>query len=149
MHCDILEGTFNTENFYTFIVCTLDCMQPFPAANSVLVMDNCKTHTPSNCWAHQVLVQFSFSLHAFTNVSSVNWYNRGMCCEYLPSYSPDYNPIELVFSATKYHLRCNGAYVHFAMTELSDEEISFTLQDAIYSVSLQDVFRWHRHCGYI
>jgi hypothetical protein len=44
LHCDIVEGAFDTASFYTFIKHTLDHMQPFPAPNSVIVMDNCRIH---------------------------------------------------------------------------------------------------------
>ena len=44
LHCDIIEGAFDTANFHTFIEHTLDQMQPFPAPNSVIVMDNCRIH---------------------------------------------------------------------------------------------------------
>ena len=44
IHCDIVEGSFDAELFYTFISRLLDQMQPFPAPNSVIVMDNCRIH---------------------------------------------------------------------------------------------------------
>ena len=44
LHCDIIEGAFDTASFYTFIERTLIHMQPFPAPNSVIVMDNCRIH---------------------------------------------------------------------------------------------------------
>jgi hypothetical protein len=44
IHCDIVEGAFNTKSFYIFINHLLDVMQPFPAPNSVIVMDNCRIH---------------------------------------------------------------------------------------------------------
>ena len=44
LHCDILEGSFDTTSFYRFIKHTLDLMQPFPGPNSVIVIDNCKIH---------------------------------------------------------------------------------------------------------
>ncbi|KAF8551743.1 hypothetical protein OG21DRAFT_1417391 [Imleria badia] len=72
-----------------------------------------------------------------------------MRCEFLPPYSPDYNPIELAFSAMKYHLRHDGAYARLAMMELSDEEIYLTLLSALYSITLQDVWGWFKHCGYV
>ena len=72
-----------------------------------------------------------------------------MRLEFLPPYSPDLNPIELLFSAMKYHLRRNGEYVRFAMSELSDHEIESILLDAVYSLVLPDVFGWFRHCGYV
>jgi len=73
----------------------------------------------------------------------------GMWVEFLPAYSPDYNPIELAFSAMKYHLRRNGDYVHLAMMELSDEDIFLTLTSALYQISAEDVFGWFQHCGYV
>ena len=72
-----------------------------------------------------------------------------MRCEFLPPYSPDYNPIELLFSAMKYHLRRNGIYIRFAMTELSEVEIHTTLTEAVCDITLQDTFGWFRHCGYV
>ena len=44
IHCDIVEGAFETELFYTFISHLLDVMEPFTAPNSVIVMDNCQIH---------------------------------------------------------------------------------------------------------
>jgi hypothetical protein len=73
-----------------------------------------------------------------------------MRTEFLPPYSPDYNPIELTFSAMKYHLRRNGEYARLAMTELSDEDIAYTLRMALYEVTLSaGTFGWFRHCGYV
>jgi transposase len=72
-----------------------------------------------------------------------------MRVEFLPPYSPDYNPIELTFSAMKYHLRRNGEYARLAMTELSNEEIFLTLSVALYEISASGVFGWFRHCGYV
>ena len=42
--CTIVEGSFNGERFYSFIDGLLDHMQPFPAPNSVIIMDNCAIH---------------------------------------------------------------------------------------------------------
>jgi transposase len=69
--------------------------------------------------------------------------------EFLPPYSPDFNPIELLFSAMKYHLHRNSSYIRFAMTELTNEEVMFTLNEALYQSMLQDAFGWYRHCGYM
>jgi transposase len=69
--------------------------------------------------------------------------------EFLPPYSPDFNPIELAFSAMKYHLRRNGEYVRMAMTELSDTDIYCTLSEALFQITLDDVFGWFRQCGYV
>jgi len=40
----IIEGSYNGDLFHSFIAGLLDKMQPFPAPNSVIVMDNCAIH---------------------------------------------------------------------------------------------------------
>jgi hypothetical protein len=69
--------------------------------------------------------------------------------EFLPPYSPDYNPIELLFSAMKYRLHRNGDYVCFTMTELLEDDVHTALLEAIFATTLDDVFGWYRHCGYV
>jgi hypothetical protein len=59
IHCDIIEGSFDTELFYTFIDRLLDQMQPFPAPNSVIVMDNCRIHK------HPAIVELIESRYVF------------------------------------------------------------------------------------
>jgi hypothetical protein len=44
LHCDIIEGAFDSALFYDFISRLLDQMSPFPERNSVIVMDNCRIH---------------------------------------------------------------------------------------------------------
>jgi hypothetical protein len=44
IHCEIVEGSFCTETFFRFIEGLLDNMQPYPASNSVIIMDNCRIH---------------------------------------------------------------------------------------------------------
>jgi hypothetical protein len=48
IHCEIVKGSFCTETFYSFIAGLLDNMQPFPAPNSIIVMDNCRIHKHPN-----------------------------------------------------------------------------------------------------
>lgn len=82
----VFHGSFDTERFNAFIEYdVLPQMAPFPAPRSVLVMDNCRTHTSERleilCAEYGVLLYF------------------------LPPYSPDYNPIEASFSALKAWMR--------------------------------------------
>ena len=72
-----------------------------------------------------------------------------MRCEFLPPYSPDFNPIELAFSAMKYHLRRNGDYMRLAMTQMTDEQIYVALLRALYTITRQDTSGWYSHCGYV
>ena len=71
-----------------------------------------------------------------------------MHCEFLPPYSPDLNPIELAFSAMKYHLQQNGDLVQMTMTEMLDKEIYLCLLDALYLITPMDCHGWYTYCGY-
>ena len=42
--CNIVQGSFNAGLFGQFIEGLLDKMNPFPAPNSVVIMDNCRIH---------------------------------------------------------------------------------------------------------
>lgn len=44
IECKIIEGSFNTNLFTSFIEDLLEKMQGFPAPKSVVVMDNCSIH---------------------------------------------------------------------------------------------------------
>ncbi|KIK98116.1 hypothetical protein PAXRUDRAFT_134871, partial [Paxillus rubicundulus Ve08.2h10] len=44
IHCEIVGGSFCTETFLQFIKGLLEEMQPYPAPNSVILMDNCQIH---------------------------------------------------------------------------------------------------------
>ncbi|KIK93667.1 hypothetical protein PAXRUDRAFT_144566, partial [Paxillus rubicundulus Ve08.2h10] len=49
MAADVVEGSFNSETFYEFIATkVLPYMNPFPAEQSVLVLDNCHIHHYAN-----------------------------------------------------------------------------------------------------
>jgi hypothetical protein len=40
----VVEGSFTAKRFYDFIEELLSRMQPFPAPNSVIIMDNARIH---------------------------------------------------------------------------------------------------------
>ncbi|KAH7917785.1 hypothetical protein BV22DRAFT_1025768, partial [Leucogyrophana mollusca] len=44
LHASIVEGSFTTARFREFIEGLLPRMQPFPAPNSVIIMDNARIH---------------------------------------------------------------------------------------------------------
>ena len=73
-----------------------------------------------------------------------------MRLEFLPPYSPDFNPIELAFSAIKYDIKRNGDYFRSAMaSEDSTALVVSALVDTVYNVSAQDARGWFTHCGYV
>lgn len=151
LHCDIVEGAFDSNLFYQFVVRLIDQMQPWPAPNSVIVMDNCRIISIQLSWSwfvqgENLCCYMSLYLVLIIMLDSAH---RGIRVEFLPPYSPDYNPIELTFSAMKYYLRRNGDYICLAMTELSNMDIYFALSQALYEITADGVSGWFRHCGYI
>jgi len=65
---------------------------------------------------------------------------RGATVEFLPPYSPDFNPIENCWSKTKAFLR--------KMKARTFDELITALAQALRSVSSQDAAAWFAHCGY-
>ncbi len=64
----------------------------------------------------------------------------GLGYRYLPSYSPDMNPIEQAWSKLKAHLRAKAAR--------SREALDRAIPDALRTVDPADARAWFRHCGY-
>jgi transposase len=65
---------------------------------------------------------------------------RGAELLFLPSYSPDLNPIEEAFSKIKNIVRKAGARTREALVE--------AIALAISAIALEDVAGWFAHCGY-
>jgi transposase len=65
---------------------------------------------------------------------------RGASLEYLPPYSPDWNPIEKCWSKIKAALR--------KAKPRTRDELLDALADALGSVSPHDAADWFTHCGY-
>lgn len=59
---------------------------------------------------------------------------------FLPSYSPDFNPIELAFAAIKAHLRRAAAR--------TQERLEVEIGRALDRVTPQHAVNYFRHCGY-
>jgi transposase len=59
---------------------------------------------------------------------------------FLPPYSPDFSPIEEVFSKVKNLLRKAQARTHEALVE--------AIGRALDAVSRRDALGWFEHCGY-
>ena len=66
---------------------------------------------------------------------------RGAELVFLPSYSPDLNPIEAAFSKIKNALRKVGARAHEALVE--------AIFGALREVTPREAAGWFDHCGYV
>lgn len=69
---------------------------------------------------------------------------------FLPPYSPDYNPIELAFSAIKAFVRRDGTLGREDVDQnIDDMYVYLHLIKAAYSVTADDALGYFHHCGYI
>jgi transposase len=87
----------------------------------------------------QVVVMDNLSAHKGERVKELI---EGRGCEliYLPSYSPDFNPIEEAFSKIKDFLRKSEARTREALVE--------AIGAAISAVTAKDACSFFKHCGY-
>lgn len=60
--------------------------------------------------------------------------------KYLPPYSPDFNPVELMWSKLKSELRSQG--------KVKVEELIEATGRAMRKITPQDAQGWYKHCGY-
>jgi hypothetical protein len=76
-----------------------------------------------------------------------------MRLEFLPAYSPDYNPIEQAFSAIKAYVHRH--FGHFARSGTSGNDpadearVYVMLNEAVYSITREDASGFFRHSGYL
>jgi transposase len=87
----------------------------------------------------QIVVMNNLSAHKTDKVRELIE-GRGCQVWFLPSYSPDYNPIEEAFSKIKAHLKKVAARTREALLEAMGEALS--------AVTVQDARGWFTHCGY-
>ena len=116
------RSNMDSEHFFNFIRGLLiPQMHPFDGSSSksVLIMDNC-------------------SIHHVPEVASLL---RSVVI-FLPQYSPDYNPIEELFSYIKTFLRRNDSLIQ----SLNDPTI--ILKEAFNSVKTSHCNNWVTHAGY-
>ena len=90
--------------------------------------------------AGQILVLDNYAVHKTEAV-------RDLLCErdckvmFLPTYSPDLNPIELLFSKLKARLR--------QLAAASVDVLSLAIDQLLKSVRLDELMGWFRKAGYI
>ena len=113
----ILEGPADSAAFEIYIE---HILAPSLQTGQIVVMDNLSTHTGEK--VRQVLA------------------TKGCQLLFLPSYSPDFSPIEEAFSKLKAFLRRVGARV--------PEMLKEAIGQALLTITSNDAFGWFTHCGY-
>lgn len=112
-----VKGSANAEVFETYLKKVL---LPELEEGQIVVMDNLPAHKPDRM---RGLIE-----------------QRGCELFYLPSYSPDFNPIEEAFSKIKGLLRSAGARTREALVE--------AIGWALSAISSQDAWSFFEHAGH-
>jgi transposase len=112
-----IEGATDAKAFEVYVE---HFLAPSLTEGQVVVMDNLGAHRPKRI---RELIEA-----------------RGAELVFVPSYSPDLNPIEQAFSKIKNILRKLGARTHQALLEAMEEALS--------KVTPADAAGWFGHCGY-
>jgi transposase len=112
-----VEGSTDREVFEAYVE---HALAPTLKAGQLVVMDNLPAHKPARV---RELIE-----------------ERGCELIYLPSYSPDFNPIEEAFSKIKGMVRQAGARTREALVEV--------LGEALSAISAQDARGYFEHAGY-
>lgn len=113
----ILEGAARTDTFELYVE---QILGPSLQPGQIVVMDNLQIHKGER--VRQAIEA------------------RGCQVLFLPSYSPDFSPIEEAFSKLKAFLRKVGARTR--------EDLQEALIQALGIITAQDAQGWFRHCGY-
>jgi transposase len=113
----VVEGATDAAAFEIYVE---HFLAPSLTEGQVVVMDNLGAHRPKRI---RELIEA-----------------RGAELVFVPSYSPDLNPIEQAFSKIKNILRRLGARTHEALLEAMEEALS--------AITAADAAGWFDHCGY-
>ena len=113
----VFKGSLNGNLFKAYIS---KCLAPTLGKGDVVIMDNLTSHKVKGV-VEPILA-------------------AGASILYLPPYSPDLNPIEMMWSKIKAFLRKVKARTH--------DELVITIVDALDSVSTGDICGWFAEDGY-
>lgn len=115
--CMAIEGPADTEVFQAYV---RQVLRPTLRPGDVVIMDNLSPHK-----SEQTLSLLE---------------EAGAEILFLPAYSPDFNPIEKMWSKIKSCLRSAEARTEAALIE--------AIAAALASVTPQDALNWFASCGY-
>ena len=112
-----IDGATDSEIFRSYV---REVLVPELKVGDVVIMDNLQPHKAAGI---QQLIE-----------------QAGAELRYLPPYSPDFNPIENMWSKVKQRLRSAAARTYQALLD--------AISTALASVSSDDCVGFFRHCGY-
>lgn len=115
--CLTIEGATNAEVFRAYV---REVLVPTLRPGDIVVMDNLSAHK------------------AAPTLELIE--KAGAEVRFLPAYSPDLNPIEMMWSKVKGLLRKAQAR--------TPRELIQAIGAALQAVSAQDALGWFAHCGY-
>jgi transposase len=113
----VVDGAINRDVFDAFVA---QVLAPQLRTGDVVVLDNLSSH--KSALAQRLIEE------------------RGASMVFLPPYSPDLNPIEMVFAKVKQLLR--------ALACRTREALWNAMQSVIDKVTASDASNCFRHCGY-
>lgn len=115
--CMTIEGATNTEVFYAYV---REVLVPSLRRGDIVILDNLGAHKNERTLA---LIE-----------------QAGAEARFLPAYSPDLNPIEMMWSKVKALLRKAEARNH--------PDLLAAIASALNAVTPQDALGWFAACGY-
>jgi transposase len=115
--CMTIAGATDTEVFRAYV---RDILVPALRPGDIVVLDNLRAHKS----------EATLALIAAAGAQT----------RFLPAYSPDLNPIEMMWSKVKTLLRAAGARSHSALLR--------AIAQALAAVTADDTRNWFAHCGY-
>lgn len=87
-----------------------------------------------------IIILDNLSVHK--NSFDVDRFNRkSIIIKYLPPYSPEFNPIENMWSKVKAFIK--------RMNPRDFDSIWNALNEALWNVTASNLTGWFRHCGYL
>jgi transposase len=113
----VINGATDSDVFRSYVEHVL---VPELRAGDIVVLDNLQAHKAAG--VEQMIV------------------SAGATLLYLPPYSPDFNPIENMWSKVKQHLRSAAARTYDALLK--------AIADALAKITVSDCVGFFRHCGY-
>ncbi|KAF7336106.1 Transposase domain-containing protein [Mycena venus] len=121
----VVEGSMKREDYLEFIEHeVMPLTSPFPAPLSVLVMDNARIHHGEEI----LLLAERF----------------GVRIEFLPPYSPDFNPIEEAFSKIKAFIRRHSD----VLSASTGAALIYDMKLAMEIITPSDAEGYYMHAGY-